>query len=121
MFGVSIGPPKHDIAENPTSSSTIYTTLGAPAGAFGGSNGAQSGTESLISTLIVPLNGALIAPPCHSAFPACPDLSRSRCAAGPGERSRGTGRPDGAGGPTARCHQRPVSARYLLATSAFVM
>src|SRR6266550_1809232 len=51
------------MAENPTSSSTIYTTFGAPSGAFGGSNGAQSGTESLISTLIVPLNGSLTSAP----------------------------------------------------------
>ena len=47
------------MAEKPTSSSTIYTTFGAPSGAFGGSNGDQSGTESRISTLIVPLNGSL--------------------------------------------------------------
>src|SRR5262249_15138024 len=45
------------MAENPTSSSTMYTTLGAPSGALGGSNGAQSGTESLMSTLMVPRNG----------------------------------------------------------------
>src|SRR6266498_92843 len=51
------------MAENPTSSSTIYTTLGAPSGALGGSNGVQSGTESRISTLIVPLNGSLIPRP----------------------------------------------------------
>src|SRR5215469_2316265 len=51
------------MAENPTSSSTMYTTLGAPSGALGGSNGAQSGTESRISTLIVPLNGWLIFTP----------------------------------------------------------
>src|SRR5580704_3780352 len=49
------------MAENPTSSSTTYTTFGAPSGALGGSNGVQSGTESRISTLIVPLNGSLIA------------------------------------------------------------
>src|SRR3954451_20107748 len=59
MFGVSIGPPYEDIAEKPTSSSTMYTTLGAPSGAFGGSNGDQSGTESRMSTLIVPLNCSL--------------------------------------------------------------
>src|ERR1700730_10895267 len=47
------------MAENPTSSSTTYTTRGAPSGALGGSNGVQSGTESLMSTLIVPLNGSL--------------------------------------------------------------
>src|SRR3954449_5356720 len=60
MFGVSIGPPYEAIAENPTSSSTAYTTFGAPSGAFGGSNGDQSGTESRISTLTLPLNGSLI-------------------------------------------------------------
>src|SRR5215472_6193564 len=49
------------MAENPTSSSTMYTTLGAPSGALGGSNGAQSGTESLMSTLMVPRNGLPIA------------------------------------------------------------
>src|ERR1700761_7676557 len=48
------------MAEKPTSSSTTYTTFGAPSGAFGGSNGVQSGTESRISMLIVPLNGSLI-------------------------------------------------------------
>src|SRR3954454_15953338 len=65
MFGVSIGPPYEAIAENPTSSSTAYTTLGAPSGALGGSNGDQSGTESRMSTSILPLNGLLIrcAPP----------------------------------------------------------
>src|SRR6516164_5828704 len=51
------------MAENPTSSSTMYTTLGAPSGAFGGSNGVQSGTESRMSTLMVPLNALLIGPP----------------------------------------------------------
>src|SRR5215813_12130282 len=51
------------MAENPTSSSTTYTTFGAPSGALGGSNGVQSGTESLMSTLIVPLNASLIGPP----------------------------------------------------------
>src|SRR6266576_3916865 len=50
------------MAENPTSSSTIYTTFDAPSGAFGGSNGAQSGTESRISTLTVPLNCSLTSP-----------------------------------------------------------
>src|SRR3954463_3355769 len=60
MFGVSIGPPYEAIAENPTSSSTAYTTFGAPSGAFAGSNGDQSGTESRMSTLILPLNGTLI-------------------------------------------------------------
>ena len=34
MFGVSIGPPNGFIAENPASSSTTYSTLGAPSGAF---------------------------------------------------------------------------------------
>ena len=38
----------------------MYTTLGAPSGAFGAPNGDQSGTESRMSTLIVPLNGALM-------------------------------------------------------------
>src|SRR6476620_9840654 len=62
MFGVAIGPPYELIAEKPTSSSTMYTTLGAPSGALGGSNGAQSGSESRISTLIVPLNSEPINP-----------------------------------------------------------
>jgi hypothetical protein len=35
MFGVSIKPPHGSIAENPTSSSTMYNTLGAPSGARG--------------------------------------------------------------------------------------
>ena len=42
--------PRLPFAENPTSSSTMYTTLSAPSGAFAGSNGAQSGTESRMST-----------------------------------------------------------------------
>ena len=49
------------MAEYPTSSSTMYTTLGAPSGAFGGSNGAQSGSESRMSTLITPLKRSAIA------------------------------------------------------------
>src|SRR3954465_15780043 len=56
MLGVAIGPPKQLIAENPTSSKTTYTMLGAPSGARGGSNGDQSSTESRMSTLTVPLN-----------------------------------------------------------------
>src|SRR3954469_23132669 len=60
MFGVSMGPPYDAIAEKPTSSSTAYTTFGAPSGAFGGSKGDQSGTESRMSTLILPLNRWLI-------------------------------------------------------------
>src|SRR3954463_16552997 len=60
MFGVSIGPPYDAIAEKPTSSSTAYTTFGAPSGAFGGSNGDQSGTESRMAMLISPLNVSLI-------------------------------------------------------------
>src|SRR3954463_15369980 len=63
MFGVSIGPPYEAIAENPTSSSTAYTTFGAPSGALAGSKGDQSGTESRMSTLILPLNGTLIFAP----------------------------------------------------------
>ena len=31
MFGVSISPPQGSMAENPTSSSTMYKTLAAPA------------------------------------------------------------------------------------------
>src|SRR5450631_2614958 len=41
----------------------MYTTLGAPSGACGGANGAQSSTESRMSTLTLPLNGTLTAPP----------------------------------------------------------
>src|SRR5215469_1177275 len=57
------------MAENPTSSSTTYTTFGAPSGAVGGSKGVQSGTESLMSTLMVPLNALLIEPVSRPAFP----------------------------------------------------
>jgi hypothetical protein len=60
MLGVSINPPHGSIAENPTSSSTMYRTLGAPAGATGWTNGSQSGIESRSSRLIVPLNGFAI-------------------------------------------------------------
>ena len=60
MFGVSIRPPNGSIAENPTSSSTMYRTLGAPSGAIGWRYGSQSGTESLMSTLTTPRNGAAI-------------------------------------------------------------
>src|SRR3954463_6112755 len=67
MFGVSIGPPYEAIAENPTSSSTTYTTLAAPSGALGGSKGDQSGTESRMSTSILPLNGWLMVAPSVSA------------------------------------------------------
>src|SRR6266516_7823880 len=106
------------MAENPTSSSTIYTTLGAPSGAIGGSNGAQSGTESLMSTLIVPLNASLMAPPCHPPFPGLsklfPGLSRSRRAVGPCERSRGRGGQTEQDGRPPGCHQPPVSAKNLL-------
>ena len=49
------------MAENPTSSSTMYTTLGAPWGATGWRYGAQSGTESRTSTLITPSNDLPIA------------------------------------------------------------
>src|SRR4029077_2782483 len=44
------------MAEKPTSSSTMYTTFGAPTGALAGSNGDQSGSESRMSTLIDPRN-----------------------------------------------------------------
>src|SRR5450755_2253231 len=69
------------MAEKPTSSSTTYTTFGAPSGAFGGSNGVQSGTESRISTLIVPLNGSLILQSSHPSahvirLLACQESSR---------------------------------------------
>src|SRR5262245_32976466 len=60
MFGVSINPPHGSIAEKPTSSRTMSSTLGAPSGAFGCSYGPQSGTESLMSMLIVPLNGLVM-------------------------------------------------------------
>src|SRR5229473_3503437 len=74
------------MAEKPTSSSTMYTTFGAPSGAFGGSNGDQSGTESRISTLIVPLNGWLTV----LSLPEVPDPPVPRRAA--------LGHPGGAGG-----------------------
>src|SRR5262245_25388373 len=60
MFGVSISPPHGSIAEKPTSSRTISSTLGAPSCALGCSYGPQSGTESLMSMLIVPLNGLVM-------------------------------------------------------------
>src|SRR5947208_1912625 len=60
MFGVSIKPPNGSIAEKPTSSSTMYRTLGAPSGAIGWAYGSQSGFESLMSMLMTPLNGLLI-------------------------------------------------------------
>jgi hypothetical protein len=63
MLGVSISPPQGSIAENPTSSSTMYSTLGAPSGASGWAYGAQSGTESLMSMLIRPLNEPRIVVP----------------------------------------------------------
>src|SRR4051812_9317740 len=63
MLGVSISPPKGSIAEKPTSSSTTYSTLGAPSGALGCSYGAQSGTESRMSVLMVPLNGVAMEDP----------------------------------------------------------
>src|SRR5215831_9493823 len=60
------------MAEYPTSSSTMYTTFGAPSGALDGSNGVQSGSESRISTLIVPLKGSLTAHLFRSAAQAVP-------------------------------------------------
>src|SRR3954466_8175729 len=84
MFGVSIGPPYEDIAENPTSSSTAYTTFGAPSGAFAGSNGDQSGTESRMSTLILPLNGLLTT---RLLSQTCDCVARRRAEAGD-ERDR---------------------------------
>ncbi len=62
MFGVSISPPNGSIAEKPTSSSTMYTTLGVPSGAIGWVYGPQSGTDSVTSTLTTPLNGLAINP-----------------------------------------------------------
>src|SRR3954447_8068689 len=109
MFGVSIGPPNEAIAENPRSSSTAYTTFGAPSGAFGGSNGDQSGTESRMSTLILPLNGAVMRAP----WDRHDDGSESH-AIGCSERSstppvRTSPRPDDCWGPhpalASRCQQ----------------
>src|SRR4029077_19805674 len=59
MFGVSMRPPNGSIAENPTSSSTMYRMFGAPSGAIGWAYGPQSGTESLMSILTTPWNGLL--------------------------------------------------------------
>ena len=53
MFGVSIGPPNHLIAENPTSSSTMYTTLGARSRALGGSNGTPVGLGVFVSVFLI--------------------------------------------------------------------
>jgi hypothetical protein len=50
MFGVSIKPPNGSIAETPTSSRTMYRTLGVPSGAIGCVYGSQSGTDSVTST-----------------------------------------------------------------------
>src|SRR3954452_19776978 len=47
MFGVSISPPNVSIADKPTSSRTMYRTLGAPSGAMACLYGSQSGVESL--------------------------------------------------------------------------
>src|SRR5215204_7470780 len=41
-FGVSMKPPYGSIAEKPTSSRTMYRTLGAASGAFGCVYGSQS-------------------------------------------------------------------------------
>src|SRR5215831_524168 len=59
------------MAENPASSGTMSTTLGAPSGALGGSNGAQSGTESRMSTFMVPLNALLIGSPVSGWHARC--------------------------------------------------
>src|SRR5262245_2488027 len=61
MFGVSTRPPHGSIAEYPTSSNTMYRTLGAPSGATGWRYGSQSGTESRMSRLMTPLNAVAIA------------------------------------------------------------
>ena len=54
MLGVSMSPPKVSMALKPTSSSTMYSTLGAPFGARGCSYGPQSGVESLMSMFTTP-------------------------------------------------------------------
>src|SRR3990170_3019860 len=83
------------MAEKPTSSRTMYTTLGAPSGAFGGSKGDQSGTESRMSTLIVPLNGSLtMSPPSHGRCARDPGTGRShRDGARPPRQSDSPGSP----------------------------
>src|SRR3954447_4720643 len=48
MFGVSMRPPQGSMAENPVSSSTTYSTFGAPGGATGCRYGSQSGIESAL-------------------------------------------------------------------------
>src|SRR5215467_15976292 len=87
------------MAENPTSSSTMYTTFGAPSGALGGSKGAQSGTESLMSTLMVPRNGLPI--------PMLPVSVISR-----GTPAR-TGRPGDPGHPGSAAEQFGLGGREL--------
>jgi hypothetical protein len=80
MLGVSISPPQGSMAEKPTSSSTMYTTLGAPCGATGCRYGAQSGTESRTSTLITPWNDLPMASTSLALDPAGVHLT---AAAGP--------------------------------------
>jgi hypothetical protein len=74
MFGVSIRPPHGSMAEKPTSSNTMYTTLGAPSGATGWRYGSQSGVESRSSMLMVPLNAFVMPfpPQRNHRSPLCP-------------------------------------------------
>jgi len=98
------------MAENPTSSSTMYTTLGAPSGAVGGSKGAQSGTESLMSTLMVPWNALLIRPVSVRRFAWYPGPNRA-----PGS-SPGTGSAAeqfGLGGGELRVAQRALLVQFV--------
>src|SRR5512144_2904812 len=67
MLGVSISPPHGSMAEKPTSSSTMYSTFGAPSGATGCRYGSQSGVESRMSTLITPSKRLPIVSPLSSA------------------------------------------------------
>src|SRR4051794_8488687 len=77
------------MAEKPTSSSTMYTTLGDPSGALGGSKGDQSGTESRMSVLITPLNGTpMIDSLAPTASPGAHDRSTGLCLRGLSVRPR---------------------------------
>src|SRR5262245_40914898 len=77
MLGVSMRPPHGSIAENPTSSSTTYRTLGAPSGAWGWRYGSQSGTESRESMLMVPWNGLVMVRVLRYAGAPAADVERA--------------------------------------------
>src|SRR5512132_3814399 len=112
MFGVSIRPPHGSMAEKPTSSNTMYMTLGAPSGATGWRYGSQSGVESRSSMLMMPLNDFVMPfpPQRKSPFTALPTLPHSS-GAGRARHSDGMKLGPRVPSPKGRCRSVPEPAR----------